>query len=310
MCFRPTFEGGTLVDNKKFRTRLACGLLALVLAACLARPTLAQNTLGSRVNGLVSFDISDHYITPRGLNVEDKGVVLQPLTLLFWKLKGNGQGALTDVTLTTGMWNSFHSHASGAEPTRWNELDPILGLTFTFKNRMKVDVFTTSFYTPTDSYPTSTHLDLKLSYNDKWSEHFSVNPYFQHWTELNNKATVVFDPATSEEGTYVAIGATPTFNIGKAKIEIDTVANFASSDFYQKFDGSEGGSGFALFSTYPKVSVPLKFMGANYGAWTAYAGVAYFHLHNEGLLDGNQVLANPERQRNLARVRAGVSIFF
>ena len=61
-----------------------------------------------------------------------------------------------------------------------------------------------------------------------------------------------------------------------------------------------------MFSTYPKVSVPLKFMGASYGAWTAYAGVAYFHLRNEGLLDGNQVLANPERKENLARIRAGV----
>ena len=121
-------------------------------------------------------------------------MAIQPLTLLFWKLKGNGTGALTEVTLTTGLWNSFHSHASGAEPTRWNEIDPILGLSFTFKNRMKVDVFTTSFFTPTDSYPTSTHLDLKLTYNDKWNEHFSVNPYFQHWRELNNKATVVFQP--------------------------------------------------------------------------------------------------------------------
>jgi len=110
------------VDNKKLRRRLACRLFALTLAACIARPALAQNTLGSRVNGLVSFDISDHYITPRGLNVEDKGVVIQPLTLLFWKLKGNGNGALTEVTLTTGMWNSFHSHASGAEPNRrWLE---------------------------------------------------------------------------------------------------------------------------------------------------------------------------------------------
>jgi hypothetical protein len=43
---------------------------------------------------------------------------------------------------------------------------------------------------------------------------------------------------------------------------------------------------------------------------TAYAGVAYFHLRNEGLLDGNQVLANSERQRNLARLRAGFSVFF
>ena len=51
-------------------------------------------------------------------------------------------------------------------------------------------------------------------------------------------------------------------------------------------------------------------MGVSRGAWTGYAGVAYFHLRNEGLLDGNQVLATSERKHNLARVRAGVTIFF
>ena len=65
-----------------------------------------------------------------------------------------------------------------------------------------------------------------------------------------------------------------------------------------------------MFSTYPKISAPLKFMGAGYGAWTAYAGVVYLHLSNEGLLDGNQVLATSERLHNLTRLRAGVSIFF
>jgi hypothetical protein len=286
--------------------------IAIVITACLVltRSVFAQEALGSRVNGLISLDVSDHYITPRGLNVENQGVVAQPLTLLFWKLKSDPKSALTEVTLTTGLWNSFHSHASGFKPTGWNEIDPILGLTFKLKNRMKVDATTTSFYTATNSYATSTHLDLKVTYNDAWKENFSLNPYVEHWTELNNKATVEFNPKTSSQGMYASVGATPTFNLKSAKLEIDTSANFVSSDFYQRFDGSNGGSGLAVFSTYPKISTPLKFMGAGYGAWTAYAGVVYLHLRNEGLLDGNQVLATSERLHNLTRLRAGVSIFF
>jgi hypothetical protein len=178
------------------------------------RSVWAQDELGSRVNGLISIDYSDHYITPRGLNVEDQGVVAQPLTLLFWKLHTSDKAPINEISLTTGLWNSFHSRASGAEPTRWNEIDPVLGVTFKFKNRLKVDAFATSFYTPTESYATSSHLDLKVTLNDVWGNTFSVNP------------------------------------------------------------------------------------------------VAYFHLRNEGPLDGNQVLANSERQRNLARVRAGISVFF
>jgi hypothetical protein len=292
------------------RSSILAVAIVLTVALSLTSSVSAQEALGSRVNGLVSLDVSDHYITPRGLNVENQGVVAQPLTLLFWKLKSDPKGALTDVTLTTGMWNSFHSHASGFRPTGWNEIDPILGLTFKFKNRMKVDATTTSFYTATDSYVTSTHLDLKLTYNDAWKENFSLNPYVEHWTELNNKATVQFNPATSSEGMYMSVGATPTFTFGNAKVEVDTAANFVSSDFYQRFDGSNGGSGLAVFSTYPKISTPLKFLGAGYGAWTAYAGVVYLHLRNEGLLDGNQVLATSERLHNLTLIRAGFTIFF
>jgi hypothetical protein len=83
---------------------------------------------------------------------------------------------------------------------------------------------------------------------------------------LNNKATVRFNPETSRKGTYVVVGATPTFSRGTAKVEIDTAANFVSSSFYQKFDGTDGGSGLAVFSTYPKISVPLKFLGVSHGA--------------------------------------------
>jgi len=297
-------------ENKFRRSHLFAFVTGLALALSLPGLAWAQSDLGSRVHGLIGLDFSDHYITPRGLNVENQGVVAQPLTLLFWNLHTSDKAAVTDVTLTTGLWNSFHSHRSGARPSKWNEADPILGLTFKFRNRLKVDAVTTSFYTATESYATSTHLDLKLTYNDSLKERVSLNPYVEYWKELNNKATVRFNPSTSSKGGYLTVGSTPTLSIGRAKVEVDTYANLVSSDFYQKFDGSNGGSGFAVFSTYPKVSVPLKFMGAGYGAWTAYAGVAYFHLRNEGLLDGNQVLATSERKHNLTRIRAGVTVFF
>ena len=82
------------------------------------------------------------------------------------------------------------------------------------------------------------------------------------------------------------------------------------SSFYQRFDGSDGGSGLALVSVSPKVSVPLKFLGVSHGAWKASFAASYFHFRNEGLLDGNQVLANPERESNLTQFHGGLSVFF
>jgi hypothetical protein len=80
--------------------------------------------------------------------------------------------------------------------------------------------------------------------------------------------------------------------------------------FYQRFDGSDGGSGLAVVSVSPKVSVPLKFLGISHGAWKASFAFSYFHLSNDGLLDGNQVLANPTRESNLTQFHGGVSVFF
>ena len=57
--------------------------------------------------------------------------------------------------------------------------------------------------------------------------------------------------------------------------------------------------------------MPLKFLGVSHGAWTAYAGVSYYYLRNDGLLDGNQVLGgDSERNSNLTRFVGGLSVFF
>jgi hypothetical protein len=294
------------------RKRLFTLLGGFVVLLALPGRAWSQDVLGSKVNGLLAFDFSDHYITPRGLNVEDDGVIAQPLLLLFWKLHASAKGPVTDVTLTTGVWNSFHSQTSGLQPSRWNEIDPILGLTVKLRHGLTVDASTTAFYTPTRSYATTGNADFKLTYNDSFMSGFSVNPYVDYWMELNDKATVMFNPATSSRGSYLTLGATPTLRLGAsgATLAVPTYANFVSSDFYQRFDGSDGGSGLAIVSAAPKVSMPLKFLGVAYGGWTAYAGVSYYHLRNEGLLDGNQVLASPDRNTNLTQFRGGVSIFF
>ena len=280
-------------------------------AKSLSKPIIEEE-LGLSVHGLVQLEFSDHYITPRGLNVENQGLVFQPLVLLFWNLY-SGDGFLKDVTLTTGVWNSIHTRRSGADPSRWNEIDPIGGLTFKFGNGWKFDAFVTSFQSQTDSYDTSTNLDLKLTYSDTAFGNFSINPCVEFFLELEDKATVVFNPATSEESWYWVFGINPTYKFQSIPltVELPTFISVVDGDFYQRFDGSGGGSGAGVFSTYLKFSTPLSFIPKRFGAWTLYAGVQYYHLFNDGTLDGNQVLgATSERKENLWQVHGGVSVFF
>ena len=298
--------------QSRWRNR-ACTLLAgVVLCLSHSGPASAQDVLGANVKVLVAWDASNHYITPRGLNVEDKGLVVQPLMLMLWKLHGSDQSAVSDVTLTTGLWNSLHSHRAGARPSKWNEIDPILGVAVKFRQGFTVDLSTTAFYTPTDSYATSVHVAVKLTYNDSFRKGLLVNPYVAYWRELNNKSTVMFNRDTSKESGYLTIGATPAFDLGSSgsSLEVAAFTNIVGSSFYQRFDGSDGGSGLALVSLTPKVSMPLKFLGVSHGAWKASVAASYFHFSNEGLMDGNQVLANPVRESNVIQFHGGLSVFF
>jgi hypothetical protein len=265
----------------------------------------------SRVHALLQLDFSDHYITPRGLNVENEGLVFQPLFLAFWDLYSSKTGFLENITLTTGVWSSIHSHESGADPGHWNEFDPIAGLAFKFAKYWKFETNYTAFDSMVDSYPTSHHLELKLNFDDSTlMGKFALHPYVAYWWELENKATVVFDPTTSEESGYFTVGINPSFKLGEVKFEFPTYVNFVGSDFYQEFDGTGGGSGAAVFGTEIKATVPLKFVPKGMGSWSFYAGLKYYHLNNDGLRDGNSVLTSHEHKDDLFQVHGGISIFF
>lgn len=263
------------------------------------------------VHFLLQLDFSNAYITPRGLNVENQGLVFQPLLLSFWNLYSNKENFLNDITLTAGVWASVHSQKSGADPGHWNEWDPIAGLSFGLGEFTKFETNYTAFDSLTDSYPTSHHLELVLKVDDsKWLGDFALNPYFAFWRELKNKATVVFDPATSEESYYFTLGIKPAVKLGKIKLEFPNFINIVADPFYQQFNGSDGGTGLAVFCSEIKASVPLEFIPKDYGFWNAYVGFKYYHLSNDGVLDGNEVLASPGRDENLWQVHGGISIFY
>ena len=261
---------------------------------------------------LLQLDFSDHYITPRGLNVENDGLVFQPLLLVFWDLYSSESGYLKNVSLTTGVWNSIHTEESGADPGNWNEYDPILGLTFKFASNWKLDTTVTQFESMVDSYPTSTHFEAKVSYDDSslWGGTFSINPYVAFWQELDEKATVVFNTATSDQSFYFTLGMNPTLKFDAVKFEFPTFINLVDDEFYQKFDGSPGGDGLAVFCTGVKASVPLKFIPKEAGFWSLYAGVKYYYLDNQGLADGNSVLTTDGKDDDLVQFYGGLSIFF
>jgi hypothetical protein len=296
--------------TRLFRIPRTIALLTTVVAftATLPRARSADEPFSS-VHGLIQLEFSDHYITPRGLDVENQGVIFQPLMLLFWDLYSAKDGGIDDISLTTGVWNSWHTNKSGASPGHWNEIDPILGLTFKFQKDWQFDVGYSAFHSEVGSYPTSNNLDLKLTYHDAGAGGVTFNPYIEYFDELHQKATVDLNPPTSKTGYYFVLGCDPTYKIDNIKLELPTFLNFVSSNFYQKFNGAGGGAGLAVFSTEIKGTIPLT-VPQRFGFWSYYTGVQYYHLSNDGLLDGNQVLAVSKRTPNLFQFHTGITIFF
>src|SRR5260370_24594525 len=99
----------------------------------------------SLIHGLINLELSNAYITPRGLDVQNKGLVLQPLFLLFFDLYSPKDSFINDVTLTIGDWNSVHTAivGSGPKPGHWNETDVLTGLTVKFFKDLEFDAFYT-----------------------------------------------------------------------------------------------------------------------------------------------------------------------
>jgi hypothetical protein len=273
----------------------------------------------SLIHGLINLELSNAYITPRGLDVQNKGLVIQPLFLLFFDLYSSKDGPINDVSLTIGDWNSVHTAiaGSGPQPGHWNETDPLTGLTFKFWKDLQFDAFYTAFVSQVDAFKTSQNLDLKLTYHDKfignrWVPGFSLNPYVEMFIETSNKATVDLDEKTSKRGYYFQVGFDPTYAFAKIPltVELPSYVNFPSKYFYQNFAGQGSVSTLGLVTTELKGTVPLNFVPKGYGHWSVYAGVQYYYLINHGLLDENQVLATSERKHSLWQVHGGLTLVF
>ena len=66
------------------------------------------------VTGLLDLPLSNYYLTPRGVIVENSGVIAQPMLQLFFNLY-ESDGPVNNVTGMVGIWNSIHSKQRGPD---------------------------------------------------------------------------------------------------------------------------------------------------------------------------------------------------
>lgn len=238
----------------------------------------------SRTHALVNFEFSDKYLTPRGMIVQNEGLVFQNLVLGFFNLYS---GDSFSATLVGGVWNCFGSGKladNSGNPTSWYEIDPIAGLSFGLGKYATLDVTYTAFNMQIFNIPFSEHLETKLSFKDaELLGKFALNPYVLLWTELHNKAVANTDGSRADESFYFDIGIAPSYTFGDSGVKLEAPCRvlLAESDFYGTGAGSHSAVG--LYELGLKASAPLKFMPAGYGNWSAHLGVKYMAFQDDNL---------------------------
>jgi len=238
----------------------------------------------SRTHALVNFEFSDKYLTPRGMIVQNEGLVFQNLILGFFNVYGSDSFS---ATLVGGIWNCFGTSKltdNSGNPTMWYEIDPIAGMSFDIGKHVTLDVTYTAFNMQIFNIPFSEHLETKLSFKDgDLLGKFALHPYISLWKELHNKAVANTD-ANPDESFYVDIGIAPSFTCEKTGIKLEAPCRILLTDgnFYGTGAGSSSTVG--LYEIGVKASTPMKFMPAGYGNWSTHLGIKYMDFVDDNLV--------------------------
>lgn len=301
--------------RSRFAPAPCASFLAVLLALAAAPFVRADDAPPSRLHALVNLEVSDKYLTPRGMIVQDKGVTVQTLFLAFLDVyDGKPDALLSDVTLVGGFWNDYASESmpehlgAGSTETNFVEIDPIFGVSLGLGKNFKLDVTYTAFCMQILDIGTSEHLETKLSYNDTdLLGAFALHPYVSFWKELDNKATAAANFGIPSS-YYFEVGIAPSYTVGKVKLEAPMRVLLPSSEFYGETFANSSTVG--LYEVGLKGTTSLTFMPKGYGFWSAHLGVRYMKFVDKNL----QQLATDggfgSRTKDTAQVYSGVSVFF
>jgi hypothetical protein len=260
------------------------------------------------IHGFAEVPFKTAYVTPRGLVVENQGLVIQPVVGLVMPL--DDLGPITHVAVITGVWNSINFHQDDHFVGPWNEMDYFLSLTG------GIGKFTgTATYSPWYSPPHAFHLestsDFKLAYDDTDAviKGFAFKPYVDFFYSISGDSTVILGRHGSTY--YVEFGMAPSYTL-KAIPDYPitfTVPTYFSVGPKNFWDSTGKSSNFGVVSTALNASVPLSFIPIKYGAWHADMGLQYFYLMNHSLLAAGG-LASGNDNRNVLNASVGIGFNF
>jgi hypothetical protein len=262
-------------------------LVAAVCALTVGQTARAQedapvNTGALSLSAGVDF-VSQYWF--RGMAQENQGFIAQPWIDVSLNL---GPFGLDHVDLYGGVWNSIHQNdfildvdgdgENDGDQSGLFETDWYVGASVALPADFTLDVSFISLHAPSTGDIFAEEVDIGLSYDDSalWGEGMP-----EGWGGLQPHVLVAFETAGgsdagSELGTYLELGVSPGFTLIHSEdmpvdLSVPMAAGFSLDDYYE--DGTGDDEAFGFFDVGLELSVPLNFMPAEVGSWSAYAGV-------------------------------------
>jgi hypothetical protein len=270
-------------------------LLAVVAVAgvCfIATPRQAQAdgpNLGN-VSLDAGFEIVSEYWF-RGIFQENKGVIVQPYAEIgfSWPQVAESIG-IDDVYTYVGSWASLHSKNTGTAGNpghgSFYEYDFYAGIGVVIAN---FDVYLeyVNYMSPNNAFAGVEELILGVGYDDSelWGDFlgggFALNPYAYIAFGIDDKA--------GDDTVYLELGLAPEFVLVESEeipvtLTIPVALGLGLNNWYIDEDGDDNTFGF--FSIGAIVSVPVTFIPAEYGSWTASAGLTVLFLNDAQFENG------------------------
>lgn len=283
----------------------------------------ADDAPGSAIHGFGSFQLSNDYITPRGLLVTDEGVTGQILGGLVFVLPDN-------FSIVAGAWNDIDSGRQHdlANTKSWTEEDFFAGVNYQLTKRIKLSATYDIWTFPSGSPSTEQNVEFVASYDDSdKSRAWSLKPHVEIFWAVSSPSSVVVLGRPASQGTtaYLELGAEPTYAFKSIPVTLSmpTWVSVGPSEFWcEQSSGAAqaaasikgrgcGGNNFGVFSTGLTAKTPTSFIPARYGSWYLYGGFQYYNLLNGALVDAQALTINSTGgRRNVVNGFAGIGFGF
>jgi hypothetical protein len=256
---------------------IALTVIASASAFAQSAPPVPSDPNTGPVTFTGGFDVPSKYVF-RGLVQEaDSKLTLFPYgdsgVALF-----TGEGGVKSAAVNFGLWNSLMTGSSGTGGPREKlhyEQDFYATLGLGFARGFSLATTYTAYTSPNNSFNTVHEIAFKVA-KSHW-----LSPYGVIAFELNGQAD-----GGSNEGTYLELGAGPSWPIagGKATIGVPVKIGLSLNDYYE---GPTGDSRFGYFQVGGLVTVPVTSPTSRFGGWAIKGGVDVFALGDTPKLFNN-----------------------